>query len=119
MYDGRWTPEKVASGEKITYPRVTYNYTFTDNNFIASDYWMKPLDFLRLKNIDIGYTFRSQDGILKRLKLNALRVYANGNNILTFRNNLSAIGVDPETPDNRRYIFPLISTYNFGVNLQF
>ncbi len=120
MYNGRWTPEKVASGAKITYPRATYNYSYSDNNFLTSDFWIRANDFFRLKNVELAYTFRNNVGFMKSLGLNALRVYANGNNIYTFKNNLSDIGIDPETPDERsKYIFPLISTYNIGFNVQF
>ncbi|MFT3949291.1 MAG: TonB-dependent receptor [Agriterribacter sp.] len=120
MFDGRWTPEKAASGEKITYPRATYNYSYTDNDFLKSDFWMRSTDFFRLKNIEIAYTFIPEGTLIKRLGISSLRVYANGNNIYTFKNDLSDIGIDPETPDARsKYIFPLIRTYNFGCNVQF
>lgn len=120
MYDGRWTPEKAASGEKITYPRATYNYSYSDNNFLTSDFWMRSNDFFRLKNIELAYTFRNNVGFMRTLGLSALRIYASGNNIYTFKNDLSDIGIDPETPDSRsKYIFPLISTYNVGFNVQF
>lgn len=120
MYDGRWTPEKAASGAKITYPRATYNYSYSDNNFLTSDFWMRSNDFFRLKNIELAYTFPSNLSFMRTLGLNALRVYASGNNIYTFKNDLSDIGIDPETPDSRsKYIFPLISTYNIGLNVQF
>lgn len=120
MYDGRWTPEKAASGEKITYPRATYNYSYSDNNFLTSDFWTRSNDFFRLKNIELAYTFRTNSRFIKTLGLSALRVYASGNNIYTFKNALSDIGIDPETPDSQsKYIFPLISTYNIGFNVQF
>lgn len=120
MYDGRWTPEKAASGAKITYPRATYAYSYSDNNFLNSDFWARSNDFFRLKNVELAYTFRTNSRFIKTLGLSALRVYASGNNLYTFRNELSDIGIDPETPDERsKYIFPLISTYNIGFNVQF
>lgn len=120
MFDGRWTPEKAASGQKITYPRATYNYTYSDNNFLRSDFWMRSTDFFRLKNIEIAYSFPPKSAFMRRMGMSSLRVYATGNNIYTFKNDLSDIGIDPETPDARnKYIFPLISTYNFGLNVQF
>lgn len=120
MYDGRWTPEKAASGAEITYPRATYNYSYSDNNFLTSDFWMRSNDFFRLKNIELAYTFRSNASFMRTLGLSALRVYASGNNIYTFKNKLTDIGIDPEAPDSRgKYLFPLISTYNVGFNVQF
>lgn len=120
MYDGRWTPEKAESGSNITYPRITYNYTYSDNNFLRSDFWMRSTDFFRLKNIEIAYSLIPKGRLLQRIGINNLRIYATGNNIYTFKNDLSDIGIDPETPDGRsKYIFPLIRTYNFGLNVQF
>lgn len=120
MYDGRWTPEKVASGTKITYPRATYNYSHSDNNFLTSDFWLRSNDFFRLKNIEFSYSFQANSRIINALRLSALRVYVSGNNIYTFKNGLAELGVDPETPDERsKYIFPLIRTYNIGLNVQF
>ena len=121
MYDGRWTPEKAATGKKITYPRATYNQTYSDNNFLVSDFWIISNNFFRLKNVEIGYTFPTQGHFLHMLKINSLRIYANGNNLFTFKNDLTDIGIDPETPDGSRnkYIFPLISTFNMGLKVQF
>lgn len=120
MFDGRWIPEKAASGATITYPRATYNYSYSDNNFLDSDFWMRSTDFFRLKNIEIAYSFLPEGRLLQRLGIGTLRIYATGNNIYTFKNNLSEVGIDPETPDGRsKYIFPLIRTYNFGLNVQF
>lgn len=120
MYDGRWTPEKVASGEKITYPRSTYGASTSDNNFLKSDYWARSNDFFRLKNVEVGYSFPATSRFLKTIRVSSLRIYANANNVIMFKNDLSEVGIDPETPDNTyMYIFPLISTFNFGINLQF
>mgnify|MGYP001488345017 CR=1 FL=1 len=119
MFDGRWTPEKAAAGEKITYPRATYSYSYSDNNFLTSDFWLRSTDFFRLKNIEVAYTF-AKGAWMQRLRLNALRIFATGNNIYTFKNDLTDIGIDPEAPDGRnKYIFPLLKTYNFGLNVQF
>ncbi|ADF53800.1 putative outer membrane protein, probably involved in nutrient binding [Zunongwangia profunda SM-A87] len=118
MYEGRWTPEKVAAGEEITYPRATFDATSSDNNWLTSDFWLVSNDYVRLKNIEIGYTF-SQGGFFERAKINSFRVYANGNNLFTFNNELSDKGIDPESPDGNTYIYPLTSLYTLGVNIQF
>src|SRR5690606_12899735 len=49
-----------------------------NNNRQASSWWMRNGAFLRLKQVDVGYTFPER--WVSRLKMNRLRVYANGTN---------------------------------------
>ena len=121
MYDGRWTPEKVANGEKITYPRAMFNGTTSDNNFLSvqSDYWMYSNDYIKLKNVEVGYTFPSGSKFLKKVGMSSLRLYVNGNNLFTFKNEMKDLGIDPETTDGSGYIYPLTRILNVGVNVQF
>ncbi len=118
MYDGRWTQEKYLAGEKINYPRATFDANGTHNNFLQSDYWMKSNNFIKLKNVELGYTFQTKNSYLLN-KINSLRVYANANNIYTFRNKLTDIGIDPETTDGSTYIYPLTRVITLGLSMQF
>jgi TonB-linked SusC/RagA family outer membrane protein len=112
QYDGRWTPEKVAAGEEITYPRPVMDVVDGDNNFITSDFWMCTNDFFKLKNIELGYTLKARNM--------TARVFVNANNVVTFgAKRLREIGIDPESKDNILYIYPLTRIYNIGVNLTF
>ena len=119
QYDGRWTPEKYAAGETITYPRATYNATTTSHNFLDSDYWMIPNDHFKLKNIELGYTLPSR--LLKKAKISSVRFYATGNNVYTFFSRLKKIGIDPETKstENYSYVYPITSTFILGVTIQY
>ena len=120
MYDGRWTPEKAASGAEITYPRSTFDATSSDNNWLTSDFWMVSNNFVKLKNVELGYTFATdEEGFLGKAHINSLRIYASGNNIYTFKNELTEKGIDPESPDGSTYIYPLTSVFNLGFNIQF
>lgn len=47
MYDNRWTAERYAAGEKISFPRATFDPTSSDNNYLTSDYWMKSSNYLK------------------------------------------------------------------------
>mgnify|MGYP002323424451 CR=1 FL=1 len=119
MYDGRWTAERYAAGKKITFPRMTFDTTSSDNNYLTSDFWMKSSNFFKIKNIELGYTFDMTRGRLARSRIRALRVYFNANNVYTFKNELTDIGIDPETTDGSTYIYPLTSVFSFGINLKF
>ncbi|HTF31269.1 MAG TPA: hypothetical protein VK625_20575, partial [Flavitalea sp.] len=118
-YDGRWTPEKTANGESVTFP--AYSFSGGGPN-IFSDFWLRPNDFKRLKNLEIGYTFDRQSSFLTRATIKSIRIYANGNNILTWGTGMIK-GIDPEMTETSRsregYSFPLTKTYNVGVNVQF
>jgi len=124
--DGAWTPEKVANGDEITYPRLEINTNTANSNFVKSDFWLRSSDFIKIKNIEIGYTL-SELKVLHRLKISSLRIYANGNNLFTLKSDLREFGLDPETADtnnagygnNQGYFFPITRVYNFGLNVQF
>ena len=119
MYDNRWTAERYAAGETITFPRATFDPTSSDNNYLTSDYWMKSSNYFKIKNIELGYTFDMTRGALARSRISAIRIYFNANNVYTFKNELTDIGIDPETVDGSTYIYPLTRVFSFGVNLTF
>ena len=119
MYDGRWTEEKYLAGEKITYPRVSFDPTSSDNNYLTSDFWMRSSNFFKIKNIELGYTFNMSRGKVAKSRIRELRVYFNANNVYTFKNELSELGIDPEGTDGLTYIYPLTRVFQLGVNLKF
>jgi len=117
-YDGRWTPQKVASGAPITYPSPSINSTSSSNDFLTSDFWSVSNNFKRLKNVEIGYTI-PQNSFLKRANISSIRVYANGNNLFTWNYDLKKYGIDPESADGSTYIYPLTRVFSFGANIRF
>lgn len=118
-YDGHWTAQKYAAGQKITYPEFSFDGGGPNNQF--SDFWLKPNDFKRLKNMEIGYSIQSRK-FLKRTNIKSIRIYANGNNLLTWGTSMMK-GIDPELQDsgnnNEGYLYPLTKTFNFGASVQF
>lgn len=102
-------------------PRLSINDP-NDNDAI-SDRYIENGSYLRLKNITLGYTFPKS--LLKKIKLESLRVYANIQNLWTIT---GYDGYDPEIGtstasvnvmglDNGRYPSP--TTYSFGLNVSF
>lgn len=123
-YDGHWTAEKYARGEKITYPE--FSFTGGGPNTQFSDFWVKSNAFRRLKNVEIGYSFLNSK-VLAKANIKSVRVYFSGNNLFTWGSKLVE-GVDPELSDvgstaassnAAGYIYPITKTYNVGVNVQF
>ena len=121
QYQGRWTADKYAAGETITYPRATYNATTVSHNFLDSDYWMISNDHFKLKNVELGYSIPSGSRLLRTAKLSSVRFYATGNNVYTFYSKLKNIGIDPETKSSGSYsyVYPITATFIIGVSIQY
>ncbi|NME72452.1 SusC/RagA family TonB-linked outer membrane protein [Flammeovirga aprica] len=86
-------------------------------NYLESDFWYFDVSYVRLKNIELGYTLPQT--VSKRLFLSSLRVYINTYNLLTFTNLYDF--VDPESPGSRNfgYNYPLTKNINAGIDIQF
>ena len=120
QYDDRWTPEKAASGAKILYPRAQINPSSASANFIPSDFWLKSSNFIKIKNLVVGYTLNAQELKKAGIGITSIRFYANANNLLTFKNALTKYGFDPEILDtNTSYVFPLTHAFIVGANIIF
>ncbi len=85
--EDRWTPQNPTAA---TLPRLTLG-TNTYNTQTSS-FWVKRADYIRLKNAEIGYTFPAK--LLSKAKINKLRVFVNGYNLLT---SSKLDYLDPET----------------------
>ena len=109
MADGAWTPETAADA---TFPRMTLSGS--ENNTKDSDFWVRDASYIRLKNVEIGYDFKGES--LRRLGVKALRIYANGYNLITLENLKVA---DPESRTSRLPDYPLTKIYNVGVKMNF
>lgn len=77
-----------------------------------STFWLWDTSYIRLKNVQLGYTFKFKNSGLKNL-----RIYYSGENIFTFHN--LPFNTDPETTSERGSSYPLLCTHSFGVNLSF
>lgn len=110
----RWNEERYSSDQLITMPRLSSDGK-NSPNAETSDFWLEDATYLRLKNIELGYSITSKT--LSQMGLNTLRVYVNGNNILTFTNLKNA---DPENPTkNVGAVYPQMKVFNVGANIRF
>lgn len=112
-----WSQERFEQGLPINFPRLSEGDTFNKHNYQSSTYWVKDASYLRLKNVEIGYTFNNN--LLKKLRISSLRLFVNGTNLITWADLLQ--GVDPEAADgiNNVEAYPVTKTYNFGLNIKF
>lgn len=106
----RWTPETKDTAE---YPRLG------GVSFDASTFWLRPADYLRLKNVELGYHLPKP--FTQKLRLKDVRFYANGLNLLTF-NKLKIYDVDPESKRGSVEAYqnyPQMKIVNFGLQVTF
>ena len=106
-----WTPDKVGTGGPIVYPRLGTNST----NNIMSDYWLNDGSYLRLRNIEIGYSLPQK--IAKIIDASSIRFYANGLNLFVW-DKLPTDDFDPEASAGNA-TYPVLKAYNFGVSIKF
>lgn len=93
------------------WPRLSN--TLIDNNNQTSTWFMRDGGFLRLKQVEVGYTFN--DKVLHKLRMKNLRIYLSGTNLLTF----SKFKLwDPEMAGSGLG-YPVQRTYNVGLQLSF
>ena len=113
--DNRWTEENP--NKWAAYPRLE-TMNMSNGNLQVSDYWIRDASFLRMKNIQLGYTL--PETLTKKVGLSSVRVYLSGQNLFTF--NSFYKGWDPEneigTGDQPSY-YPINSIYSFGFNFKF
>lgn len=108
VYDNSWTEDNPNA----ILPRISLEKSAREHNGALSAPWMVDASYIRLKNLEIGYSFH-----IPGLKINSIRVYANGYNLLTFT---SFKANDPEAQagyGSTRY--PMTRVYNFGMNINF
>jgi TonB-linked SusC/RagA family outer membrane protein len=107
--DGRWTTENPSSEKPRTFNRED-EYWISQRN----TYWYRSTDYVRLKNIQLGYTLPGT--MISKVGLKTARIYVNAINLLTFD---SFKVFDPETDNQDGTVYPQKQTFNVGVNLTF
>lgn len=106
-----WTAERAAKGEPILYPRIT---TQASPDEIPNSFFIENTSYLRLKDVELGYTFPSRWA--SKIGSQDIRIYVNGFNLITW-DRLPTKDFDPEQTSNLSY--PLTRIYNFGINIKF
>ena len=110
----RWTGE----GTSNTVPRVT---TAATNNNVLSSYFVEDASFLRIQNIQLGYTLDKT--VSDKMGISKLRIYTSVNNLYTFT---KYRGFDPAASDGNPLgggidygFYPTPKTFMFGINVNF
>lgn len=110
VHRDRWTMENQNPG--ATYPRFTQGL---DYNQRFSSFWLENASYLRLKNVQVGYTLPAV--WTKKARIQRCRFYFSADNLLTVSDFFNAY--DPETPVTKGGYYPQVKTFVFGLNLTF
>ena len=109
MAEGRWTVENPNAEKPRTFNRED-EYWISQ----ANTYWYRSTDYLRLKNLLVGYTIPAK--LVNKISLKTARIYVNGINLFT----IDKFKVyDPETDNQDGTVYPQKRVFNVGVNLSF
>ena len=112
---GAWAyypTEGIDNRANATYPRLTTQGN--SNNYRTSSLWIKDASFLKLRNVELGYTFTSQQ--MDKAGVKAFRCFVNGQNLLTVSPLLKDWGRDPE---NLSGLYPALKSINAGISITF
>lgn len=104
-----WTPENPDA----RFPRPHQG----GHNYRYSTHWLQNAAYIRLKNIQVGYSMPKT--ILSKLKLEGLRFYLSGENLWE---HTSMIMLDPEASkpkENAKGVYPLNRAVSFGLSLTY
>jgi TonB-linked SusC/RagA family outer membrane protein len=111
LIENSWREDNTGA----SFPRLSIAPPSTNNGY-SSSLWYKNGDYLRLKTAQIGFTLPKN--IIKQAGIHNARIYAEGQNLLTF-SGLSKYQIDPEQPGVSNGYYPQQRIYSFGINVTF
>ena len=114
LYDSRWTAENPQDAR---WPKAVAGYT---RNMLISNRYVENGSYLRLKNVNVGYTFNNPFK-----GLNALYIYASATNLFTITNyswfdpDVNAFAGDPSRKGVDIYSYPTSRNFSLGLKADF
>lgn len=118
VFTDRWTPDNRGA----RYPRAfglndEYSGPQDNENSVYADLWYHDASFLRLKEVELGYTLKKDVTTFADIKF-----FARGFNLLTMFSDVQKLGLDPEATgynNFRNATYPSLKMYTFGLNFTF
>lgn len=109
-YADRWIPEDPY--RQVFWPRLSVNVS--SNNMLYSTWWLKDASYLRLKNLELGYTLPKQ--WQKSAHMRDARIFFRGTNLFTW----SVFDMwDPEIGSSNGLKYPPMKVYSVGFQVSF
>ena len=100
----RWTENKKDALLPIAHTSA--------NNNVVSDWNLMSTDYLKLRNVEIGYTIPSH--LLQKIKISSARIYLNGQNLAVW-DKMWLKDRDPESAGSGTLPYPLQRIFNIGL----
>jgi TonB-linked SusC/RagA family outer membrane protein len=107
-WENHWTPANTGA----TMPRASLD---AGNNNVQSTHWLFDSGFLRLKNVELGYSFPKR--LCGKLSMQNIRLSLSANNLFILYDHMKEAGYDPEADDY--WYYPQQRTFNAGINITF
>ncbi|MCV9387898.1 SusC/RagA family TonB-linked outer membrane protein [Reichenbachiella ulvae] len=110
--DNRYSPSNIAG----SYPRVDTRTSSSVNggNEFRTDFWLVNTSFVRLKNIELGYSLPVD--LISKVRLTSARIYVNALNLATFT---ASDDFDPEVTNIQGHAYPQHKIFNVGATIKF
>ena len=109
-WDNSWSLENREG----TWQRLGAGYIQTPSNNTGVSYWLYDMSYLRLKNIQLGYSFPKR--WISKIGMYNARLYLSAENLFTLT---KYPGLDPEKPYSTRDLYPINKSYAVGINIGF
>lgn len=85
-------------------------------NHRNSDFWLTNVRYLRVRNLELGYTFPTS--LSQRIGSSKIRIYVNGSNLFSF-DNVKRFQIDPEIQAAAAVVYPQQKVFLAGFNITF
>lgn len=102
-----WNEPWSVGNRDGAWPRL-----YGSGNRAATTFWLDDMSYLRLKNLQLGYTLPA--GILSKIGLSSVRIYGTAENLWTLT---KWRGLDPEKESDPNDAYPLVKSFAFGINV--
>ena len=117
---GRWT--KPEDSNTATWPVMKPLNVGDNASYQLNSFLMQDARYIKLRNVELSYSLPA--ALLQRIKVQSVRVYANGQNLYTWT---KFIGLDPENSNRTSNLsnfvspalYPITRIFNLGMNVQF
>lgn len=105
-----WTVDRYALSEKINYPALS---TQKNSNHEANDFFLEDRSYLRLKNLEISYTF--PECVSNVINAGKIKLYVSGQNLFTWHH----LKTNEYGPEGNYLSVPVYRFYNIGLSVKF
>jgi TonB-linked SusC/RagA family outer membrane protein len=115
MGPNRWISADISGNPSTENPNASYprlSFGNNGNNYQDSDFWIRNMQYVRLKTVDIGYTLPKH--MVNKIYCNNIRIFVVGTNLLTF----SKFKLwDPELASQNGEAYPLAKSVTLGLSI--